>query len=66
MSTRESGYVVVEFNQASGRPELASTDVHDDVGDANDQATAARERTAAVGRKERYAVAALTLLEEPT
>ena len=59
----EIGYVVVEFNQASGQP---STDGnwYDALDDAEEAVDSHRAATAAVGRRERYAVGTVTIEED--
>ena len=56
-------YVVVEFNQASHRPSMASDDVYDTVGEAEEVRDEFAARTAEVGRRERYEVFALEEIE---
>ena len=60
---REVGYVVVEFNQASGQP---STDGnwYDALDDAEEAVDNHRAATAAVGRRERFAVGTVTIEED--
>lgn len=60
MST--AGYVVVEYNQASGMPDLL--DLHLNKADARDHAAELAENTAASGRRERYRVAEVILLDD--
>lgn len=50
-------YAVVEFNQASRRPEFADTEVYDDRDDALDSAAEFRKRAVEMGRRESYVVA---------
>lgn len=54
-------YVVIEYNQASGQPRLASDDVYSSFGDAVQDAEHLVEETKRVGRRERYAVASLDI-----
>lgn len=60
----EIGYVVVEFNQASGQP-LVREDVWADRKDAESVVEQAREETRELGRRERYAVGTITVEDEP-
>ncbi|AYN57471.1 hypothetical protein HOU47_gp65 [Arthrobacter phage Constance] len=63
---RTIGYVVIEFNQASGRPSIAfqAPDLYDDVEDAEVHAVSLTRRTQEVGRRERYAVATVEIEED--
>lgn len=61
---REIGYVVVEFNQASGQPDLASPYLLRDKSEAEEEVAAYRETTRKHGRRERYAVGTVTIDEE--
>lgn len=62
---RELGFVVVEFNQASGQPDLLpGAMLHTDRETAEITAGHFRDETAKVGRRERYAVATVTIEEE--
>lgn len=63
MSEREIGFVVVEFNQASGQPRTAS-DIYDNRADAEDVTEQHREETRKIGRRERFAVGTVTIEEE--
>jgi hypothetical protein len=58
------GYVVVEFNQVGGAPRIVSGDIWDEE-DARDVKEQAEAETRAIGRRERYAVARLTIEEAP-
>lgn len=49
-------YVVIEWNQAGGRPKLASDELYDDLQETSDEATRLTEEIAKVGRRERYTV----------
>lgn len=60
----EIGYVVIEFNQASGQPEALGGDVFYSRDVAEDVAEQCREEAARVGRRERYAVGTVTIEEE--
>lgn len=66
MAQREPlGYCVVEFNQASGQPSFGWTDeIFDTPEEAHRDAEAARNALGLL-RRERYAVAVLTLIEDP-
>lgn len=58
------GFVLVEWNQASGQPDVADgtfSRIRDDV---ESQAIAARTRTAAIGRRERYTVAVVLAIAD--
>jgi hypothetical protein len=57
------GYIVVEFNQASGQPAIWG-DMYDDREDVADLAQQCRDETAGTGRKERYAVGTVTIDED--
>lgn len=59
----ELGYVLVEFNQASGAPRVIGGDIwnEEDAWDLKEQAEA---ETRAIGRRERHAVACLTIEED--
>ena len=60
------GYVVIEFNQASGQPEIAPAAPYlfDTKEDARDKSEALILETYHLGRRERYAVASVTIEEE--
>jgi len=58
------GYVVCEVNQASGRYERVGEDIHPYEDDARAEADRQRAHTAAVGRRERYALAEVHLIDE--
>lgn len=49
-------YVVIEWNQAGGRPRLAVDDLFDDEPEAADTANSLAAETAKVGRRERYSI----------
>lgn len=55
-------YVVLEFNQASGMPRTATDDVFFDADDARREARDLLAQTVEVGRRERFAVAALDIV----
>lgn len=58
-------YVVLEYNQASGRPVVAfNGDVYDNAVDAMEDAEGQLRQTHGIGRRERYAVARLNDIEE--
>ena len=61
--SRDIGYVVIEFNQASGQP-ITRGDIYPDLEDAEDVMDQCRAETAAIGRRERYAVATLTIEDD--
>jgi hypothetical protein len=54
------GFVVVTYNQASGRPGLDYPDLHDGITDAMCERDRKREETAATGRGERHVIAEVT------
>jgi hypothetical protein len=60
------GYVVIEWNQASGQPSIAynAPDMYDDREDAEQVANRLRTDTARIGRRERYTVAEVIPLED--
>jgi hypothetical protein len=49
-------WVVVEWNQASGRPKLADGELYDTWADARDVADNSRDNAKGHGRGERYTV----------
>ena len=59
------GFVVVEWNQASGMPNVADETVYGSPEQADERAAEMRDDTALRGRRERYAVAELVVDEEP-
>ena len=58
------GYVVIEWNQASGRPRLADDVLYDDADQAEEMAGQLRADTAAAGRRERFTIHPITENEE--
>lgn len=58
------GFVVVEWNQASHRPSVVDYSFTEDREIAEAEAQVARERTAAVGRRERHTVAVVMAIAE--
>lgn len=63
--SRNIGYIVVEYNQASGQPGVPfGADVHFHREDADDDKQQYERGTAASGRRERYEVASLMVPEE--
>ena len=58
-------FVVIEYNQASGQPRVATEDPYPDIEDAREFANELAAEAAAIGRRERYAVAELTIEEAP-
>lgn len=62
--TDRIGYVVVTYNQASGRPELDYSDIHADLEDAGNERDWKADATAAVGRGERHVVAEIVPLDD--
>lgn len=63
MSEREIGYVVIEFNQASGEPSTDG-DFFDSHEEASEVMGVYQRRDNATGRKERYAIGTVTIEEE--
>jgi hypothetical protein len=57
------GFVVVTYNQASGRPGLDYPDLHDGITDAMCERDLKREETATAGRGERHVIAEVTEME---
>lgn len=53
-------YVVLEWNQASGRPSIYRGDLHEDRRYAIEVAEEATEEATSMGRRERYTVHALS------
>lgn len=61
----EIGFVVVEFNQASGRPELGAFPwLADDRADAQERRDLLEAENRKAGRRERFAVGIVTVDEE--
>ena len=61
------GYVVVEYNQASGWPSIPiAAELHDGRAIAEVDADVHRDTAAGNGRREKYAVCELVRLEEPS
>jgi hypothetical protein len=59
------GYVVIEWNQASGQPDLLTFgNLYASQEDADEVAKASEAVTSAAGRKERYTVAEVTELDQ--
>jgi len=58
------GYVVIEYNQASGQPRLVD-ELHRSASDAEEAMAAERAQTASVGRRERFAIASVELIGDP-
>ena len=63
MPEKVLGYVVIEWNQASGLPEIATQDICSER-DARWWADDASLRARGHGRKERYTVAKVVSLDE--
>jgi hypothetical protein len=57
------GFVVVEWNQASHRPDLETAGMHNTIAEAQDEAARMRAATEATGRRERFTVAAVVEIE---
>lgn len=66
MSQRELGYVVVEFNQASGQPEISSSFpyLHRDKEEALFNMSIVYDENRANGRREEFALGTVTIEEE--
>ena len=65
MGSREIGYVVIEYNQASHEPRLPTgADVYWRREDAERERDWLAEQTAEVGRRERHEVAVIVPLSE--
>jgi hypothetical protein len=58
------GYVIVEWNQASGRPSVLDFTGTDTLGDARRELATERRRAAGLGRKETYAIGTVVLDED--
>lgn len=63
--TSRLGYVVVEYNQASGLPSVPLHDIME-RDEAHEFARGCRAAIARTSRGERYAVAAIRLVEKPS
>jgi hypothetical protein len=50
------GYVVIEYNQASGWPDLSSLNLHTDLADACFERDVLADEAREAGRRERYVV----------
>jgi len=57
------GYVVIEYNQASGQPRVSS-DIYDDIEEAFDDLGRQADATAQVRRREGYAIGTLIVAED--
>lgn len=57
-------FVIVEWNQASGRPRLVNDEVYDLLVDALTDVDGYRAETAKIGRRERYTVAEILIDED--
>lgn len=63
--TIELGYVVVEFNQASHQPEFSAfPDLTQDRSEADERRDLLERENRKVGRRERFAVATVTIEDE--
>lgn len=58
------GYVVIEFNQASGQPELATDDLHTTADEAAEKAHEFTVENRALGRRETYAIGTVCIEED--
>lgn len=61
---REIGYVVVEFNQASGQPSMTNLSEIETLEEARVTKRYQEAVTRKTGRRERYAIATITIEEE--
>jgi len=59
-----AGYVVIEFNQASGRPELATDELHETSDSAAEKAHEFTAENRALGRRETYAIGTVYIEED--
>jgi len=59
------GFVVVEYNQASGQPDLrrVGVELHFNLVDAEAEREHLRSNTAFVGRRETYAIAEVVIID---
>ena len=58
------GYVVIEFNQAGGQPELATDALYDTSDEAADKAVEFTTENRALGRRERYSIGTVSIEED--
>lgn len=59
------GFVVVEYNQASGQPDLRTgAELHWSLADAKTERADLQADTASVGRRETYRIAEVVLVDE--
>ncbi|SDK80755.1 hypothetical protein [Arthrobacter sp. ok362] len=60
------GYVVIEYNQASGLPSIAveAPYLFDDADEAAEKAAALQAETNKIGRRERYAIGTIYIEED--
>jgi hypothetical protein len=65
---RTVGYIILEYNQASGQPDVAPACPYmfQEEHEADAAALRQEEAARAIGRRERYAVAELYLTEDDT
>ena len=59
-----AGYVVIEYNQASGMPGLADDTVYDDAEEAAAQADEYAASNRVVGRRETFAIGTIYIEED--
>jgi hypothetical protein len=57
VDVRTLGYVLIEWNQASLRPSIASDELYSNRADAIEDARTCQDEATKVGRRERYSVA---------
>ncbi|GAA3399364.1 hypothetical protein [Pseudarthrobacter polychromogenes] len=60
----EIGFVVVEYNQASGQPEINGEEVYTDREAAEEAADIEQLQASARGRRERFLVGTISIDEE--
>lgn len=58
------GYVVIEFNQASGQPDLATDELHTTADEAAGKAHQFTAESRELGQRETYAVGTLYIEED--
>jgi hypothetical protein len=58
------GYVVIEFNQVSGQPDLATDELHENADDAGAKAEEFTAENRALGRRETYAIGTVYIEED--
>ena len=61
--SKRIGYVVIEFNQASGQPDLATDDLHSTEDEAAGYVGEFTAEARHIGRREKYAVGTVYIEE---